>query len=380
MAKQNKKFMLLSAVGIIMVVDSHTWGTFNIFANFFPFNSFFMPMFVFISGYFNKVDKKTNMWQYTKRKFMTLLVPYLVISVLALIIEWLILCFKTEALQPFLMEYKLRALLNTFTSGEISTIALPMWFAPMLFAVQLVYGLLKKLLSGHWNSLIALVAFSALNIFTVWYAKSHEVAEPLLLPLKVLFFLPFMEMGVIYREGLEEKLKKANHLLLLTILLVINMIRIMIMPNEYDIAFDSMATLTGFTSPYAVTPLISAVVGMLFWLEIVDLVGKPLYESRIVNAVSENTFYIMSFHVIFFNLLYCVLFAINKLIALPGFDTETFQDSNWYRWEYVSQFRLVYFLAGLLGPVGLMKLYERFIKKPVSERLKPAAATENQKH
>jgi fucose 4-O-acetylase-like acetyltransferase len=158
------------------------------------------------------------------------------------------------------------------------------------------------------------------------------------------------------------------------------MIRIMLMPNEYDIAFDSMATLTGFTSPYAATPLISAVVGMLFWLEIVDLIGKPLYESRIVNAVSENTFYIMSFHVIFFNLLNCVLLAINKLISLPGFDTEIFQDSNWYRWEYVSQFRLVYFLAGLLGPVGLMKLYERFIKKPVSERIKSAAATENKNH
>ena len=67
MAKSNKKFMILSAIGIIMVVDSHTWGAFNIFANYFPFNSFFMPMFVFISGYFNKVDKNTNLWKYTKK-------------------------------------------------------------------------------------------------------------------------------------------------------------------------------------------------------------------------------------------------------------------------------------------------------------------------
>ena len=80
MAKSNKKFMILSAIGIIMVVDSHTWGTFNIFANFFPFNSFFMPMFVLISGYFNKVDTKTNMWKYTVRKFQTLLLPYIVVS------------------------------------------------------------------------------------------------------------------------------------------------------------------------------------------------------------------------------------------------------------------------------------------------------------
>ena len=328
MAKENKKFMILSAIGIIMVVDSHTWGTSDIFGTFFPFNSFFMPMFVFTSGYFNRVDRKTDLWKYTKRKFLTLLLPFIVVSILALIIEWLIMCFKLEAIQPFMLDYKLHAMLNTFTSGEITTIALPMWFAPMLFSVQLVYAIMKKFLSRIWNSKIMLVLFIAAHIWVVWYAKGHEVTEQLLLPLKVLFFLPFMEMGILYRDILEEKIKKANHLLLLTILLLINMVRIMIMPNEYDIAFDSIATLTGFTSPYAVTPLISAVVGILFWTEIVDLIGKPFYNSKIVNAISENTFYIMSFHVIFFNLLNCVLFSINKFKALPYFDIETFQDSN----------------------------------------------------
>lgn len=373
MAKSNKKFMILSAIGIIMVVDSHTWGTFNIFANFFPFNSFFMPMFVLISGYFNKVDTKTNMWKYTVRKFQTLLLPYIVVSILALIAEWLMLCIKTEAMQPFMLEYKAKAMLNIFTSGEITTIALPMWFAPMLFAVQIVYGFMKKLFANHWNSKIMVIPFIILNIAVVWYAKDHEVPDYLLLPLKVLFFLPFMEMGVLYREGLEEKIQKINPLLLLFSMLTINMIRVFFMPQEYDLAFDSMATLTGFTSPYAVTPMISAIVGMLFWLEVVDLIGKPFYNSKIVNAISENTFYIMSLHVVCFNILNCILFGINKVAGLPYFDVEAFQDSNWYRWEYVSQFKLVYFLAGTLGPVGLVMLYNKFIKKPVCGLFKKTA-------
>ena len=138
--------MILSAIGIIMVVDSHTWGTFNLFANFFPFNSFFMPMFVLISGYFNRVDNKTNLWKYTLKKVKTLLIPYWVVSALAILLEWLMLCYKTEAIQPFLFDYRAKAFLNTFTSGEITTIALPMWFAPMLFAVQVVYAIMKKFL------------------------------------------------------------------------------------------------------------------------------------------------------------------------------------------------------------------------------------------
>ncbi|MCR4796457.1 MULTISPECIES: acyltransferase family protein [Ruminococcus] len=370
MAKENKKFMILSAIGIIMVVDSHTWGTFNLFANFFPFNSFFMPMFVLISGYFNRVDNKTNLWKYTLKKVKTLLIPYWVVSALAILLEWLMLCYKTEAIQPFLFDYRAKAFLNTFTSGEITTIALPMWFAPMLFAVQVVYAIMKKFLYKIWNSKIIIVLFAACHIWVVWYAKGHDLNEKLLLPLKVLFFLVFIEMGILYRDVLEEKLKKANHLLLLSILLMINMIRIMIMPNEYDVAFDSLGTLTGFTSPYAVTPLISAIVGMLFWIEVVDLIGKPFYNSKVVNAISENTFYIMSLHIVFFNILNCILFTINKFKALPYFDIETFQESNWYRWEYVQQFRYLYFLFGVLGPVGLIMLYDRFIKKPALKLIK----------
>ena len=48
-SKSNKKFMLLSAIGIFMVVDHHTWTALNLFGDFIPYNSFFMPMFVFIS-------------------------------------------------------------------------------------------------------------------------------------------------------------------------------------------------------------------------------------------------------------------------------------------------------------------------------------------
>lgn len=51
MHKSNKAFMLLSAFGIIFVLDSHCGAVLG-FARLFPYDSFFMPMFVFISGYF----------------------------------------------------------------------------------------------------------------------------------------------------------------------------------------------------------------------------------------------------------------------------------------------------------------------------------------
>ena len=69
--KSNKKFMVLSAIAIIMIVDAHAQNALGLFAGLIPFNSFFIPLFVFISGYFNKVDSKTDLTEYIRKKFIT---------------------------------------------------------------------------------------------------------------------------------------------------------------------------------------------------------------------------------------------------------------------------------------------------------------------
>lgn len=56
--KSNKQFMILSAIGIIQVVMCHLAPDVKLTGYIFPYTSFFMPMFVFISGYFYSVKKK----------------------------------------------------------------------------------------------------------------------------------------------------------------------------------------------------------------------------------------------------------------------------------------------------------------------------------
>ena len=38
--KSNKTFMILSALGILFVVDAHAWSPLGLMTNFFPYNSF----------------------------------------------------------------------------------------------------------------------------------------------------------------------------------------------------------------------------------------------------------------------------------------------------------------------------------------------------
>ncbi len=374
--KSNKKFMLLSAIGIFMVVDSHTFTAFNLLGSYIPYNSFFMPMFVFISGYFNKVDSSTRLPAYLWKKIRTLILPYIGISVAVFGIQWLIDLYKLGEVPSYPPGYLVYMLQRVVTVGAPYALVTPMWFVISLFSVLMVYAVLKKLLFRIWRSYIMFPVFACLSLLAVYLVKNTDpvALENVLLPLKVLFLLPFIELGILYREYLEEKHEKLSggrKVGLLFALIIVNMVRSNCMPMAYDIAFDRIDDLSGFTSPYIITPLISSVIGIAFWLTIVDLLGKPLQESRLVNYISCNTFWIMGFHIAFFNVLNCILMAVNdNLITLPFFNSEYFMGSEWYYWEINSNVRSIYVVFGLFGPLVLKLLYDKIVSSVVQIKAK----------
>lgn len=382
--KSNKKFMLLSAIGIFMVVDHHTFTAFNILGDFLPYNSFFMPMFVFISGYFNKVNGSTNLWTYFVKKVKTLLVPYTGLSLTVFALQQLINYIKLgNEMSPLPSGYFKFVLNRIITVGSYGAIVEPMWFVIALFATLMIYAVLKKLLYKIWNSYIMFVLFCGLQILVVYIAKTADMEslEYLLVPFKCLFFFPFIEMGIIYRDHLEKRhsaMSGGSKIIMMFLLLVINAIRTTYMPMAYDIAIDSIDNLSGFTSPYFITPLISAVIGILFWMTFADLVGKQVYESKFVNFMSCNTFWIMGLHITFYNILNCILMGINGLAELPYFDVEAFQGSEWYFWGISGNIKILYVLVGVLGPLGLKWLYDR-VCALVNDRIEKAGSEQNVK-
>ena len=368
--KSNKKFMLLSAIGIFMVVDQHTFMALNILGDYIPYNSFFMPMFVFISGYFNKVDNTTNLPSYLLKKIKTLLIPYTGISLTVFAVQQLINRIKLGSeMNPLPSGYLGYALGRIVTKGTFGAIVAPMWFVIALFSTLIIYAILKKLLCRIWNSYVMFVIFCCLHCLAIYLAKTldMEACAYLLVPLKCLFFFPFIELGIIYREHLEKKheaIPAGGKVWILLGLLAVNAIRTLYMPAAYDIAFDSIDDMSGFTSPYLVTPLISSVIGILFWLTVAELVGKKVYESRFVNYMSCNTFWIMGLHIMFFNILNCVFMGISNHIAeIPYFDIEEFKGSEWYFWGISNNVKILYVIVGILGPLGLKKLYDKYFNK-----------------
>ena len=279
-----------------------------------------------------------------------------------------VVCFVCETVFDYIIlgtlpaisfDYLWYFIIEIFTSGSPVSLSEALWFVISLFFVLVVYVFLKKVFYKIWNSYIMLILFCILNCFVVYLVKKNDLESYyfFLLPLKCLFFLPFIEMGVVYRDHLEKRhtdLSASKKCLLLILLIVINLIRQIFLSGAYDIAFNGLSTLSGFKSPYLVTPLISSIIGILFWLTVIDLIGDALFDSKLLNYISDSTYWIMGFHLLFFNLLNLVLFAVNNyFFTLPGFDADAFRNTNWYRWEQVKSFRFLYLIVGIAGPLVL---------------------------
>ena len=121
--------MVLSAFAIIMIVDAHAQYGVGLFNSVIPFNSFFIPLFVFISGYFNKVDGKTDLLGYIRKKEQSLLVPYFGFSVVGVILSLILYRIKNGTFQQVNYETFLRYFMDAFTLGAPVTIVFSIWFA-----------------------------------------------------------------------------------------------------------------------------------------------------------------------------------------------------------------------------------------------------------
>ena len=79
--ERNFTFDLLYALAIIMVVDDHTYSQLGILKGIFPYDSFFMPLFVFAYGYFYK---KQEVAKNIKHKTKKILMPYMIWNIVML--------------------------------------------------------------------------------------------------------------------------------------------------------------------------------------------------------------------------------------------------------------------------------------------------------
>lgn len=360
-SKTNKQFMILSALGILFVVDAHAGGGLRIMSSIFPYNSFFMPMFCFISGYFFSPEKIINLPKYLSRKVRTLLIPFFIWNIIYGILTSILrnvhiitygspLSLKTLFIRPFL-----DCLMFEFNN--------PSWFVPTLFLVIFSYSLIRKFLIQLWNPFVMTIIFSCFGTVCVFLSRHGYNHSFMLIILKTGFFLQFYQIGNFYKTHIETHFR--HPLFTASSALLINAILIYITNDQ--IHFNDLSTMSGFLTDYYCLPLITSITGICFWLTISKILVPSIGNHPIIICISENTFTIMMHHIFFFNIYNLLLAGLVKLSILHiPFDIQAFQNTAWYRFEPFPACTIAYIIWGLVGPLLIKYLFKLYFSKFMS--------------
>lgn len=345
----NMTFCVLSGLAIIMIVAGHVGYDILTVGGLFPYYSFHVPLFVFISGYFYREKEEDQPFAYLVKKVRRLLLPYFVWNLIYGIISWILrqngflmgedISLRTLFLEPFLNGYQ-------FIYNYAS------WFVPVLFIIEMMNLLMRLILKKmhlcyEW---LILAGSLIVGMVTVQLAIGGHVWGLYKAPGRILFLYPCFQMGQFYYR----KLEKHDTLKNLPYFGIVLGIQVLLNVCCYGLAFSSVGCASFANGP--VIPYVTIVSGIAFWLRIARILAPLCRENKYVVYLGRNTYAVMMHHVIVFMGIKAVIAAFAAHTAYcADFDWEHFRgDIDYYYMVNGSeQFKMVYLLAGVILPLLL---------------------------
>ena len=355
--KRNTEMGILTGIAIILVVLGHLdMNELSVFG-LFPYYSFHVMVFLFISGYFYDPENEEHILKYIGRKALKLLVPYYICNVIYGIISTILsakgfafcspISFKTLIIEPFL-------------GGHQFGLNFPAWFVPALFIIEVLNILGRKVLAlvklGDETlnrirldrDILVFVCTLAAGIACVYLAQGGHVWGAYKTPGRILFMLPVYELGRLYRTHLEEKEKRIPDVLCISLICIIQFIIYICAQGMLNF---SAVWVTSFAS-LCFVPYLTVITGTWFWLRISRIISATSI-GRGLDRIGMNSFHIMMHHVAIFFAINLITYAICMLYpGTGGFDVDEFYSNVNYTYLFGGMYawKCIYLTAGLFIP------------------------------
>lgn len=355
-AEYNMSFCILSGLAIIMVVAGHLGYSIMTMGELFPYYSFHVPLFVFISGYFYKKAEEEHPLAYVIKKAKRLLVPYFIWNLIYGGIAWLLRGCGFQMGEGVSLE---TLFLAPFVHGYQFIYHYAAWFVPVLFVIEimnLVMRLIvarvvrKRLPADRITEWIYLLGSLAVGMAVVHLAIGGHVWGAYKAPGRILLLYPCFQMGQFYKKRLE-KHDTLGSLPYFAILLTLQVV-LQICCN--GMAFSSVWC-TGFANG-PVIPYVTIVSGIAFWLRIARILTPVAGENGVVRWIGQNTYTVMMHHVMVFMVIKMILASFAAYTGTcTDFDFEQFYSNIDYVYlvNGAEHFKMVYLAAGVGAPLGI---------------------------
>lgn len=356
--KENREFRILSAIGIILVVAGHLGYNLFDWGGLFPYYSFHVFIFLFVSGYFYKSESQEHILKYIIGKCKTLLLPYfgwnLLYGILATVLHRAGF-YIGQDISLYTM------FVAPFENGHQFMYHFPAWFVPVLFVIEVINVCMRKVLSLlrlNYEWLIFAGCLLA-GIITVYLAIGGHVWGYYKIPGRILFMLPGFQMGCIYRKYLERRDTLPNKIYFPLVL----GIQLLITFSCAGLAFSAVWVTSFANGP--LVPYLTVMTGIALWLRISKILAGLPELARPLIYLGRNTYAVMMHHMLCFFLLNCIFYGLHYVIPyFSDFDAELFlSDINYTYLATGEACKWLYLIVGIvLPPVfaeGIRRLTER---------------------
>lgn len=356
----DQSMRILSGIAIILVVLGHLDFDVLSLGGLFPYYSFHVCIFMFISGYFYKPEWEQSVVKYIVKKAMHLLVPYyvwnLVYGIISTILSGMGFTFANRmSLYNFFCE--------PFLGGHQYGLNFAAWFLPALFVIEMINIIWRRVmricrLNIEWLYFaLSLIA----GIACIWLAQGGHVWGLLKTPGRIIFMLPIYEFGRFYKIYLEEKEKRISSYIFIPVVIAIQFVLLLVADGAVNF---SAVWCTGFSS-VCVMPYLTVATGTAFWLRI-SRVLSSVGNCRLLSQIGAGSMHVCMHHVMVFFCINCVTKSICNLFnPTLAFDNNMFlSDVNYvYLVQGIYAWKLVYAALAIFVSLILSK-----IKNPLSQR------------
>lgn len=350
--ERNQTFNYLYVMAIIMVIDDHCSTRIGFLSSIFPYNSFYMPLFVFVSGYF---FRRTALWESLKHKSRKLLLPYILWNMTAWLTAAVIdRCVGTSWAPPF----SVKLIIKTFIYSSPTSLNGAAWFLIMLFWVSVGYNVIRLIVhQTKINDIVLTVLFAVLGFASVYLCTKGYYNNGIVMVflLKISFYIQFYHYGYMFKLYAESLVKRFNRFAVCSLCVIINVLLILKFGNK--ISFVATSEMGSFY--YWYLPLITSATGILFYYELMSFLSEKIGKTKITDVISRNTLIILETHLFFVNIpnIYCYLKHVADESLYADFPVERFLSGAWLR--YSTNSRLAGFFFGLAGSLAVVFIWEK---------------------
>ncbi len=336
----------------------HIGRTFSFMTDWFPYYLFHLGLFAFASGYFFNSDKaKNNPVAYFIHKFKALIVPMYLWN----FIYGAVAFFLGKFGFTFVGQVSFTSLfLAPILHGHQFGLNVSSWFIIPLFMCHIYAILFRTVFRKLDNNYVFTILGIIIGIIGIKLAQQGYRTGWFLVLTRFMYFLPFYEIGILYRTNLEKKDTLRNWKYF-SLILGIQLIILFIL-KKVPSCSPSWCT---FPFPASAT-LIGGFLAIFFWLRISKIFVPIIGNSNLIAMIGGNTFSIMMHH-LFGSLCINTIFAVfHKFLGLCNtFNWQSYKQNVFYVFlpHKMGQMSILYIVASIGISLFIKNLSEFIITK-----------------